>query len=124
MLAAAAAAAAGAAERPLLLAVTVLTHFDPRAAARVFESTAIPSDLVLRLARLAQEAGADGVVASADEIEALREAHGDRFVLLVPGVRPRWAPETHDQRRVATPAEAARRRGELHRRRSRHLEER
>ena len=93
---------------PLLLAVTVLTHLDPPAASEVFPGVSI-ADQVLRLAALSVEAGADGVVASAEEAPLLRERLGDAPVLLVPGVRPSWAGETHDQRRVATPAEAARR---------------
>lgn len=94
--------------RPLLLAVTVLTHFDPESAAEVFPGAPI-ADQVLRLARLAAASGLDGAVASAAEAATLRESLGDDFVLLVPGVRPAWASATHDQRRVATPAEAARR---------------
>lgn len=94
--------------RPLLLAVTVLTHFDRESAAEVFPGAPI-AEQVLRLARLAAMSGLDGVVASAEEAAALRESLGDDFVLLVPGVRPAWASATHDQRRVATPAEAARR---------------
>ena len=94
--------------RPLLLAVTVLTHFDPESAAEVFPGAPI-AEQVLRLARLAAASGLDGAVASAAEAAALRESLGDDFVLLVPGVRPAWASATHDQRRVATPAEAARR---------------
>ena len=107
-------AAAGAAgetpshSRPLLLAVTVLTHFDRERAAEVFPGLPI-AEQVLRLARLAASSGLDGAVASAGEAAALRESLGDDFVLLVPGVRPAWAAATHDQRRVATPAEAARR---------------
>lgn len=107
-------AAAGAAaetpshSRPLLLAVTVLTHFDRERAAEVFPGLPI-AEQVLRLARLAARSGLDGAVASAGEAAALRESLGDDFVLLVPGVRPAWAAATHDQRRVATPAEAARR---------------
>lgn len=94
--------------RPLLLGVTVLTHLDRTAASEVFPGVPV-ADQVLRLAALSIEAGADGVVASAEEAPLLRERFGDAPVLLVPGVRPSWAGETHDQRRVATPAEAARR---------------
>ncbi|MDE2971995.1 MAG: orotidine-5'-phosphate decarboxylase [Acidobacteriota bacterium] len=108
MLEAAARAASDAPAPPLLLGVTVLTHFDPESAAEVYPGVSI-RDQVLNLARLARSAGLGGVVASAAEAEALRDAFGDDFVLLVPGVRPRWAAETHDQRRVATPGEAARR---------------
>ena len=60
---------------------------------------------VLRLARLAQDSGLDGVVCSPREIAALRGACGPGFVLLVPGIRPAWA-AAGDQKRVMTPAEA------------------
>lgn len=108
MLEAAARAAAEAPAPPLLLGVTVLTHFDRESAAEVYPGVSI-RDQVLNLARLARAAGLGGVVASAAEAEALRDIFGDDFVLLVPGVRPGWAAETHDQRRVATPRDAARR---------------
>ncbi len=108
MLEAAARAASSAPAPPLLLGVTVLTHFDPESAAEVFPGVSI-RDQVLNLARLARDGGLGGVVASAAEAAALRDALGDDFVLLVPGVRPRWAADTHDQKRVATPGEAARR---------------
>ena len=108
MLEAAAAAARSAPATPLLLGVTVLTHFDAESAGEVFPGISI-ADQVLRLARLARDSGLGGVVASAAETEELRASLGDDFVLLVPGVRPRWAPLAHDQRRVATPGEAARR---------------
>lgn len=108
MLEAAARAASDAVAPPLLLGVTVLTHFDRESAAEVYPGISI-RDQVLNLARLAWAAGLDGVVASAAEAEALRATLGDDFVLLVPGVRPRWAAAAHDQRRVATPGEAARR---------------
>src|SRR5262249_39632899 len=64
-------------------------------------------DQVVRLATLAQESGLDGVVCSAHEIAALRKACGDDFLLVVPGIRPRGS-DVADQRRVMTPAEAAR----------------
>lgn len=107
MIAAAAEAAANAPEPPILLAVTVLTHLDEQAAADVYGRPL--AGQVRRLARIARAGGAAGVVASALEAAALREEFGDGFVLLVPGIRPRWAAAAHDQRRVATPAEAARR---------------
>ena len=69
--------------------------------------TSMPSTVeqVTSLARLAQEAGADGVVASAQEAGAVRRATGERFVIVTPGIRPAGAGR-NDQRRVATPAEA------------------
>jgi orotidine-5'-phosphate decarboxylase len=62
-------------------------------------------DQVLRLASLAQEAGVDGVVCSAHEVEALRQRCGSDFLLVVPGVRPAWS-TAHDQKRIVTPAQA------------------
>jgi len=109
MMAAAAAAAreAGGAKRPVVLGVTVLTHLgDEDLAALGIRETS--REQVLRLARLAAESGLDGVVASALEVEAIREALGDGLRILVPGVRPEWAKDSHDQKRVATPGDAAR----------------
>jgi len=57
------------------------------------------------LAKLAQANGIDGVVCSAMEITALRDACGPDFKLLVPGIRPTWA-ATGDQKRIMTPSEA------------------
>jgi orotidine-5'-phosphate decarboxylase len=59
------------------------------------------------LARLTQDCGLDGVVCSAHEIAAIREACGPGFKLVVPGVRPAGA-ETGDQKRVMTPGDAKR----------------
>ncbi len=92
----------------LLLAVTVLTSLDSAAAAEVFGDGGV-TERALRLARLATEAGAGGVVASAHELAAIREELGDEPAALVPGVRPAWAAAAHDQRRIATPVEAAER---------------
>ncbi len=61
-------------------------------------------DQVLRLASLAEKAGVDGLVCSGLECEMLRAEFGDRFTLVVPGVRP--AGNSHDQKRVVTPKEA------------------
>ena len=109
MMSAAAAAAreAGGASRPVVLGVTVLTHLgDEDLAALGFQEKS--REQVLRLARLAAESGLDGVVASALEVEAIREALGDGLRILVPGVRPEWSRDSHDQKRVATPGDAAR----------------
>ncbi len=89
-----------------LLAVTVLTSLDREALARL-GSTAEPGDMALHLARLAQVCGTDGVVCSAQEALALRQACGPAFHLLTPGVRPQGA-AVQDQARVVTPAQALR----------------
>ena len=99
-----AAEAAGGEDRPAILAVTVLTSLD----AAALSATGVaggPSQQVLRLARLALEAGADGLVCSPHEVSRLRDAFGEAPWLVVPGVRPAGAP-AGDQARVATPAEA------------------
>jgi len=58
---------------------------------------------VLRLARLAQSAGVEGLVCSPEEVAMLRAELGGNPLLVVPGIRPAGA-EAGDQRRVATPA--------------------
>jgi orotidine-5'-phosphate decarboxylase len=60
--------------------------------------------IVLRLASLADRAGVDGLVASGREVEILRKEFGDRFTLVVPGIR--LDTTTHDHQRTVTPAEA------------------
>lgn len=104
MLKAAAAAVAEADPRPLLIAVTVLTSLDDSDLAAVGQQGPAEAQ-VLRLARLAQANGCDGVVASPREIAALRAACGPDFTLVIPGVRPAWS-AAGDQKRVMTPAEA------------------
>jgi orotidine-5'-phosphate decarboxylase len=90
--------------RPLLLGVTVMTSLAEADLAEVGQQGPVEAQVV-RLARLAQDSGLDGVVCSAREITALRAACGRDFVLLTPGIRPQWA-DSGDQKRVMTPAEA------------------
>lgn len=91
-------------ERPWVIAVTVLTSLDEADLAAVGQQGPIEAQ-VLRLARLAQDCGLDGVVCSPWEIAALRAACGPDFKLVVPGIRPAWA-AAGDQKRIMTPAEA------------------
>lgn len=90
--------------RPLLLAVTVLTSMDAAALAATGVADA-PSAQVLRLARLALDAGADGLVCSPQEAAMLRAELGAAPALVVPGVRPAGS-VADDQARTATPAQA------------------
>jgi len=90
--------------RPLLLAVTVLTSHGPEDL-RPLGITAGIDELVVRLARLAKDAGLDGVVASPREIGLIKKACGNDFVVVTPGIRPKAA-DAQDQKRTMTPAEA------------------
>ena len=90
----------------MLLGVTLLTSLDSAALRRI-GIAGPPASRVVKLAKLAQQAGLDGVVASPREVRAIRRACGPRFLLVVPGVRPGWAARG-DQARVATPAETVR----------------
>lgn len=100
----AAAQAASAPNAPRLLAVTVLTSMDAAELAAV-GVTDSPTAQVLRLARLAHAAGIDGLVCSAQEVAAVREAMGAEALLVVPGIRPAGV-GLNDQSRIATPADA------------------
>ena len=90
--------------RPLILGVTVLTSMDDSDLKAVgVESPA--EEQVLRLAELAQKNGADGVICSPREIQALRQTCGPDFKLIVPGIRPAGS-DKGDQKRTMTPSEA------------------
>jgi orotidine-5'-phosphate decarboxylase len=102
--AAAEAAAEYGANRPLVIAVTVLTSLDDDDLASVGQAAPAASQVEL-LARLTQSCGLDGVVCSSAEIAALRAACGEEFRLIVPGIRPSWA-SAGDQKRIMTPRQA------------------
>lgn len=87
-----------------LLAVTILTSLDENAINQVGYANSI-RDQVVKMAKLTQDAGLDGVVCSSHEIEAIREACGENFTLMVPGIRPEGS-EAGDQSRIMTPRDA------------------
>ncbi|MES2461673.1 MAG: orotidine-5'-phosphate decarboxylase [Armatimonadota bacterium] len=90
---------------PLLIAVTVLTSIDT---ATLNADLRVPGDaaaLVVHLAKLAKDAGMDGVVASPQEVSAIHAECGAQFVTVIPGIRPAGV-AVNDQARVATPAMA------------------
>ncbi len=89
---------------PLLIGVTVLTSLDRDDLASI-GCPGTPGERVLALARLARDAGLDGIVCSPLEASVARAALGADFLLVTPGVRPAGA-EVGDQKRVMTPAEA------------------
>lgn len=87
-----------------LLGVTVLTNLGP--ADLIQQGTDIPpGELVLHRAKLAFEAGFDGVVASGLEASAIRQATGTGFLIVTPGIRPKGS-SSQDQTRIVTPATA------------------
>lgn len=98
-------AAAAGLPAPTLLAVTVLTSWDPARFASELAITEPIGRYVPHLARLAAEAGIGGCVCSPLEVAALRDAHPEPFALVTPGIRPAGAARG-DQQRVMTPAEA------------------
>ncbi len=91
-------------DRPLLLGVTVLTSLE-RGDLEALGVRATPMDHAVALARLGQQAGLDGVVASPHEIAAIKAACGERFLVVTPGIRPAGS-TMGDQKRVMGPAEA------------------
>lgn len=90
--------------KPLLIAVTVLTSMNQEALNKIGIQTNLATH-VLNLARLAQQAGLDGVVCSALEANVLRKALGSNFCLVTPGIRPANT-NADDQSRIVTPTDA------------------
>ena len=93
-------------QRPLLLAVTVLTSIDKNTLRRLGISRPAIKQVVF-LAKMAKDSGADGVVCSPKEIQAVRAVCGRNFTIVTPGVRPVGV-SSFDQKRIATPAWAIR----------------
>ena len=106
MLLAAREALEGHANRPLLIAVTILTSMGPQDLVEIGLS-GDPQDNVLRLASLTKAAGLDGVVCSSREVSSLRLAQSEAFTLVTPGIRPAGS-EAGDQKRIMTPVDAIR----------------
>ena len=93
---------------PLLIAVTVLTSMDDGTLCEVGVQRPL-QEHVIALARMTQEAGLDGVVASPHETASIRAACGKEFVIVTPGIRGASAgAERNDQSRTMGPAEAVR----------------
>jgi orotidine-5'-phosphate decarboxylase len=93
---------------PRLIGVTILTSLDSDQLSQCGFDVSTPDDMrdqVVKLALLAKEAGLDGVVASPKEIATIRDACGPNFLIVTPGVRPKWATKD-DQTRITSPKEA------------------
>jgi orotidine-5'-phosphate decarboxylase len=89
-----------------LLAVTVLTSLDQSDLKEQGISLS-PRDLVLKRAKLAQDAGMDGVIASGQEAASIRAATGANFLIVTPGIRLPGG-DAGDQKRITTPEDALR----------------
>lgn len=94
----------GYSQKPLLIGVTVLTSME-QSDLRDIGLDVEPQEQVVRLAKLTQTAGLDGVVCSAQEASLLRSTLGPDFDLVTPGIRPADS-AADDQRRIVTPADA------------------
>jgi orotidine-5'-phosphate decarboxylase len=92
-------------EPPRIIAITVLTSFDELTYQQTVLSSQCMSEQVPHFARLTQQAGLAGVVASPQEIGAIRSACGKAFLIVTPGIRPSGA-DVGDQKRVSTPCGA------------------
>jgi orotidine-5'-phosphate decarboxylase len=92
-------------EPPIVLAVTVLTSLND-ADLKEIGLTLGTRETVLHLARLTQDAGLNGVVASAEEAAAIRQACGPGFLIVTPGIRSIREVPGDDQKRSLTPREA------------------
>jgi orotidine-5'-phosphate decarboxylase len=95
--------------RPAVVAVSVLTSLDANSLSQIGMKPD-PNECVLRLVKLAESSGVDGVVASPQEIRAIRlEVTNPKFLIVSPGIRPA-APNSplkqDDQKRIATPSTA------------------
>ncbi len=91
-------------DKPILIAVTMLTSMDEANYKKLGYQNTL-TEQVLHLAGLTKEAGLDGVVCSAWEAQALKEKFGDDFKLITPGIRPAGA-DVGDQSRIMTPVKA------------------
>ncbi|HZI29361.1 MAG TPA: orotidine-5'-phosphate decarboxylase [Gemmatimonadaceae bacterium] len=100
-----AAAVEGAGQNCGVLAVTVLTSLDESSLSQALGKAVSVSDEVSRIATIAREAGAHGVVCSGQEAARIAAENGKNLAILVPGVRLA-GDSAHDQSRVVRPADA------------------
>lgn len=105
MMSAAAAARDASSDGVKLLGVTVLTSMSENALRDDLKVSESLPRMVKGLASVAQRAGLNGVVASAQELPILRETFSEEFLIVTPGIRPAWA-ATGDQKRIVTPGKA------------------
>ena len=91
-------------QKPIIVGVTVLTSLSNQDLQDI-GCNLTTEELAIKRAKLAKEAGIDGIVCSAQEVDKIVEACGKDFITVCPGVRPQGA-DKGDQKRVVTPKEA------------------
>lgn len=92
-------------DRPLVIAVTILTSLTRDVLEEEIGIKQSVEASVGRLALLTYRAGLDGVVCSANEVQTIRKLCGNKFLTVTPGIRPSWSGDD-DQRRIVTPSQA------------------
>ncbi len=92
-------------QRPRLIGVTQLTSTDDRMLQEEIGIATTVADTVIRYARLAKQAGLDGVVSSPMEVQGIKQACGKDFLTVTPGIRLAGG-DVHDQKRITTPKQA------------------
>ncbi|WP_339062376.1 orotidine-5'-phosphate decarboxylase [Tepidibacillus marianensis] len=92
-------------QQPLLIGVTQLTSTDENTLANEIGIPYSMKQVVRQYAELAQKSGLDGVVSSALDVKEIKEATGDAFITVTPGIRLAQG-VVHDQKRITTPEEA------------------
>jgi orotidine-5'-phosphate decarboxylase len=90
---------------PTVIAVTLLTSLNQHQLTHHLQSTMSTTDYAVHLAQSAQQSGLQGVVCSAQEAQAIRNACGPEFILITPGIRPLGS-DSQDQSRILTPQKA------------------
>jgi len=91
--------------KPILVSVTILTSMKEEDLQPLGIEGSV-EEIVMKYAKLAQKSGVDGIVASPHELRKIKRKFGDNFVVVTPGIRPEWAKEADDQKRIMTPKEA------------------
>lgn len=91
-------------KKPIVLAVTLLTSMSEDSLCQVGIKSRLKDQIIL-LARLAERAGIDGVVASPEDVMFIRESCGEEFIIVTPGIRPSWTGKD-DHKRSSTPGNA------------------
>jgi len=91
--------------KPTILGVTILTSFGQKTLTEELLISRNIDDYVGQLAKVAEESGLDGIIASATDVPKIKKVCGDDFIILCPAIRPTWS-VVNDQIRVVTPADA------------------